>query len=66
MKFEFFSDMFSKNTEIRNFMKIRPVTAEFFHADRGTGGQMNMTGLIELFLQFCEQVERNDNPSESI
>jgi hypothetical protein len=32
MKLEFI-DSFSKNTEISNFMKIRPVRAEFFNAD---------------------------------
>jgi hypothetical protein len=26
-------DRFSKNKEILNFMKIRPMGAEFFHAD---------------------------------
>jgi len=33
MKFEFFYG-FSKNPEISNFMKIRPVWAELFHRDR--------------------------------
>ena len=28
-----FSKVFSKNTQISNFMKIRPVGAELFHAD---------------------------------
>jgi hypothetical protein len=27
-------DRFSKTTEISNFMKIRPVEADSFHADR--------------------------------
>jgi len=36
MKFEF-SDRFSKNPQKTNFMKIRPVVAESFHAD----GQMD-------------------------
>ena len=27
---------FSKNTHISNFMKVRPVEAELFHADRQT------------------------------
>jgi hypothetical protein len=35
MKFEFFFDRFAKNTQISNFMKIRLVGAELFHA----GGQ---------------------------
>ena len=29
---------FSKNIQISNFMKIRPVGAELFHADRRTDG----------------------------
>jgi hypothetical protein len=35
------STTLSKNIEMRNFMKIRPVAAEFFHAD----GQTDMTKL---------------------
>ena len=35
MKLEF-SGIFSKNTEISNFMKIRPMRAELLHADGGT------------------------------
>jgi len=31
-----FFDGFSKNTQIPNFIKIRPVTAELFHADGRT------------------------------
>ena len=37
-----FRDRFSKNTQISNFMKIRPVEAEVFHADV----QTDMTKLI--------------------
>jgi hypothetical protein len=33
-----FLNGFSKNTEISNFIKVRPVGAEF-HADRRTDGQ---------------------------
>jgi hypothetical protein len=36
---EFFLDRFSKNPKISNFMKICPVEAEFFHAERPTDGQ---------------------------
>jgi len=31
-----FLDRFSKNIQIKKFMKIRPVGAELFHADRRT------------------------------
>jgi len=34
--------MFSKNTQISNFMKIHPVGAALFH----TGGQTDVTKLI--------------------
>ena len=39
---------FSKNTQIPNFMKIRPVGDEMFHAD----GQTDMTKLINGFRNF--------------
>ena len=35
MKFEF-TDRFLKNTQILNFMKIRPVWGELIHADERT------------------------------
>jgi len=34
-----FIDIFSKNTQISNFIKIRPVGAELFHADGWTDGE---------------------------
>jgi len=37
MKLEFSGKSFEKN-QISNFMKIRPVGAAFFHADRRTDG----------------------------
>jgi len=37
-------DIFSKNTQISKFMKIRPVGAQFFHAD----------GRTDLSQIFCE------------
>ena len=41
--------MFSKNTEISNLIKIRPVGAELFHAD----GQTDMTKLTVAFGNFA-------------
>jgi hypothetical protein len=32
-------DSFLKSTQISKFMKIRPVGAELFHAERWTGGR---------------------------
>jgi len=46
-----FSTNFRKNTQIRNFIKIRPVAAELLHADVRTGRQDEV---IIHFLQFCE------------
>jgi hypothetical protein len=34
-----FSRQFSKNNQISNVMKIRPMEAELFHADGRTDGQ---------------------------
>ena len=50
MKREFFLGRFSKNTQISNLMKVRPVRTELFHADRRTdgraGGRADMTNLV--------------------
>ena len=35
-------------------MKIRPVEAELFHADRNTGGQTDMMFLIDAFRSFSK------------
>jgi hypothetical protein len=48
MKLEFLG-RFSKNTQISNFIKIRPVGAELFHADGGT----DMTKLTVAFRNFA-------------
>ena len=42
----------SKKTQISNFMKIRPVGAELFHADVRTEGQTDMTKLIFALRNF--------------
>jgi hypothetical protein len=49
-----FFDTFSKNIQILNVMKIRPVGAELFHADRQTVGWV-MTKLIVAFRYFCQR-----------
>ena len=46
---------FSKNTEIQNFMKIRPVGAELFHADGRTNRHDEAQSR---FSQFCERAQQ--------
>ena len=48
-------DIFSKGTEISNFMKIRPAEGEMLHADRRT----DMTKLIVAFRNFTNAPKRN-------
>jgi len=43
MKLELSRQIFSKHSQIPNFMEIRPVGAELFHADRRT----DITNLIQ-------------------
>ena len=43
--------LFSENTEMSNFMKIRPVRAKLFHAKERT----DMTKLTDAFRNFCER-----------
>jgi len=55
MKLGFFG-RFSKNSHISNLIKILPVGAEMFHADRRTkewtDGQTDMTKLMVAFDKF--------------
>ena len=44
-------DRFSKNSQIWNFIKIRPVGGKLFHEER----QADMTKLNSRFSQFCER-----------
>jgi hypothetical protein len=41
-----------KNNQISNFVKIRPVGQELFHADGEMDGQTDMTKLIVAFHNF--------------
>ena len=59
-----FLDRVSKNTQVSNFIKFRPVGAELFHAD----GQTDMTKVIVAFRNFvnmpkstlsCKSVDTN-------
>jgi len=45
--------VFSKNIQIPNFMRIRPVGAELFHVDRRAEGGTGMTKLIVTFRNFA-------------
>jgi hypothetical protein len=48
--------IFSKNTQILNFMKIRPVGAELFHANGQTDGRTDRHDEANSrFSQFCER-----------
>ena len=49
-----FSTYFRKNTEIWNFLKIRPVGAMLFHADLRTDGRTYMTKITR-FQKFRER-----------
>ena len=57
-----FFDRFPKHTRISNFIKIRPVGAELFHADGQTERQT--TKLIVAFRNFVN-APKNDKPNES-
>ena len=47
-----FLDRFSRNNQIPNLMKTRPVGAELFHSDRRT----DMTKTNRPFSQFCGRI----------
>jgi hypothetical protein len=50
MKIESSRKIFEKNIQIPNFVKIRPVGAEVFHAD----GRTDMIEANSRFSKFCE------------
>jgi len=43
-------------------MKIRPLAADVFHADRGTSGQMDMTNIIATFYNFANKSKERMTP----
>jgi hypothetical protein len=56
-------DRFSENTQVPNFIKILPVGAESFHADRRTGRRKGektdrLDEVNSRFSQFCERDEQ--------
>jgi hypothetical protein len=51
LKYQISWNCFSKNPQISNFMEIRPVGAELFHAD----GWTDMTKLIVAFRNFANK-----------
>jgi hypothetical protein len=52
-----FLETFSKNNQIPNFMKIRPVGAELFYADWRIDGKVGRHDEANsCFSQFCECV----------
>jgi hypothetical protein len=54
-----FFDIFSKNTEISNFMKIRPMAAKLFLADGEMDGQTDRRDeLNSHFSQFSERASK--------
>jgi hypothetical protein len=53
MKLDFSGHIFKK-AQISNFIKIRLMEAQLFHADRLTDGQTDMTKLIVAFRNFAK------------
>ena len=54
-----FLDIFSKKSQISNFIKIRPVGTELFHADRQTDRRTDMK-LIVVFRNFVNVPKKPD------
>jgi hypothetical protein len=65
MKLEFRRQIFQK---YRNtyFTKIRPVGAEFFHAEGRTDGQIDMTKLIVTFRNFMNAPKNGERLAKSL
>jgi hypothetical protein len=50
-----FSNRFSKNIQIPNFMKILPLGAELFYADERLDRRRDMTQLIVVLRDFAKE-----------
>jgi hypothetical protein len=59
MQLEFSQQILEKNAQIPNFMKIRSVGAEFFHAD----GRTDMTMLNSRFSPLGERAQKHNTMS---
>jgi hypothetical protein len=57
-----YSRRFTKNTQISNFIKIRPVGAELFHAD----GRTDMTKLMVAFRDFVNASKNEPFPTTAV
>ena len=55
-----FLNPFFFNTQISKLMKICPVRAEFFHADRRVDGWRDMTKLVITFHNFANAPKNCD------
>ena len=55
-----FLDGVSKDIQISNFMKIRPVIAELFHADGRTDGHYEASGRFSHFANAPKNVKKQD------
>ena len=58
MKLELSRQILKKYIQISNLMKIRPVGAELFYADRWTDGHDDANGR---FSRFCERVWKSSS-----
>ena len=54
-----FPNGFSKNTQISNFMKFRPLRAELFQTYGRTEGRTDMTKLAVAFRNFANAPKRS-------
>jgi hypothetical protein len=59
-----FLHRFSKNPQISNFVKIRPVGAELFYADEQTDGRRDMTELTVAFRNSANAPKNTQRPRQ--